>query len=204
MGSVSKSIALIVTSHRGIRVGPNIGSLVQKVLQPAADTANIALKLVDVKSFNLPVFSESFPPKALAAQGLKHELESARAWAAEIASHDAYIFLVSEYNSGMSGAAKNAIDYLWEGFVEKPVAIISYGTAGGSSANENASKVLGGMGLVVVEPRVELPFSGGIGPDATLAVLEGKIGDATSEAWTSGKAGEILKAFGQLESELRK
>lgn len=104
----------------------------------------------------------------------------------------------------MSGATKNALDYLYGGFVEKPVAVVSYGGMGGSFANEQTRAVLARMGLVVVEPPVELAFSGGIGPDAFLAVNEGRLGEDTKKAWTTEKAGDLLKAFGQLERELAK
>lgn len=206
MTSLQKSVALVVTSHRAVRVGPSIGTFVGTLLQPAARVANITLKTVDVKSFNLPVFNEALPPKMMASKGIEFEQEAskAKAWAKEMSSHDAYIFLVNEYNYGMSGATKNAIDYLWTGFVQKPVMIVSYGGTGGQNASEQVSIVLSGMGLQVVEPKVHLAFAGGLGPDMFSAVFEGKLGESSQKEWTSKLSNETLDAFKALENELKK
>lgn len=72
----------------------------ETVLEPAAKDGNVNLKTVDVKTFNLPVFSESLISKDMAMQGIEYEIEVPRAWAKEMASHDGYIFLVNEYNFG--------------------------------------------------------------------------------------------------------
>lgn len=204
MGPTTKSIGIIVTSHRAVRLGPSVGALVHDLLQPAAQAASISLKTVDVRKFNLPIFEGPLPPKAMAGKGIQHEQEGPRAWAEEMASLDGYIFVMNEYNGSFSGAAKNAIDYLWGGFVEKPAAVVSYGSMGGPGANAQTRALLAAMGLTVVEPPVELAFSGGIGPDAFLAVGKGEIGEDSKKAWTTEKAGDLLKAFGQLEAELKK
>lgn len=204
MGSVSKTVGIIVTSHRAVRLGPSVGALVHDLLQPAAQAAHIRLKTVEVKTFNLPIFEGPLPPKMMASKGIQYEEGSpARAWADEMAALDAYVFVVNEYN-GISGATKNALDFLYAGFVEKPAVVVSYGGFGGGLANEQTRTVLGRMHLTVVEPPVELAMSGGIGPDTFLGVNEGKLGDESKKAWTTERAGELLKAFGQLEEELKK
>ncbi|KAF3769275.1 hypothetical protein M406DRAFT_52414 [Cryphonectria parasitica EP155] len=203
MTSKAKSVALVVTSHRALRIGPSVGAVIQKIIQPAASTANITLKTLDVKSFHLPIFSGPAPPKFMAAKGVQFEEEAARAWADEMASHDGYIFVINEYNYGMSGATKNAVDFLWAGFTGKPVMIVSYGGAGGRLANQQLSAVLAGMELKVVEKKIELTWSGGRGPDALLAVTEGKLGEKSVEEWLSTRATDVLEAFAGLESKLR-
>lgn len=203
MSVAAKNVALVVTSTRGIRVGPNVASLVSTVLQPSAKAANINLKTVDLKSFNLPVFSESLPPKMISPGGPQFEQETSRAWADEMSSHDGYIFILNEYNYSMSGAAKNAIDYLMNGFTGKPVALVSYGIQGGNLANDQAKGILSKMGLTVVEPRPALGFSGGFGPEGILAVTEGKLGDETTKDWSEGRRAEILEAFEKLGEQLR-
>lgn len=109
----------------------------------------------------------------MASKGVLYEDAAPRAWAAEMASLDGYIFVAAEYN-GMPGSTKNAIDFLYGGFVEKPVAVVSYGVQGGSFANEQTRAVLARMALTAGEPAVELAFAGGLGPDAILSINEGK------------------------------
>ncbi|KAI3392467.1 hypothetical protein diail_5683 [Diaporthe ilicicola] len=203
MSVAAKSVALVVTSNRQIRIGPAVGSIVSTVLEPSASTANINLKTVDLKSFNLPVYNESMPPMMIKPGGPQFEHETSRAWADEMSSHDGYIFVMNEYNYGISGATKNAIDYLMHGFTGKPVIIVSYGVKGGSEANDQAKGVLSAMGLTVIEPRPKLGFFGGRGPEGMLAVTEGKIGDETRKEWSEGHRAEILEAFEKLGARLR-
>lgn len=203
MSVAAKNVALVVTSTRGVRVGPNVASLVSTVLEPSAKAANINLKTVDLKSFNLPVYSESLPPMMIKPGGPQFEQDTSRAWADEMSSHDGYIFILNEYNYGMSGGAKNAVDYLMNGFTGKPVALISYGMQGGNLANDQAKGVLSRMGLTVVEPRPTLGFFGGRGPEGIMAVMEGKIGEETRRDWSERHRSEILEAFERLGEQLR-
>lgn len=205
MGSVSKTVGIIVTSNRAVRLGPSVGALVHSLLEPAAQAASIILQTVEVRNFDLPVYEGPVPPKFMASQGLQYEpaTSPARRWADAMAALDGYVFVVNEYN-GMSGATKNALDYLYAGFVGKPAAVVSYGGFGGGLANAQTRAVLGRMGLTVVEPAVELALAGNIGPDMFLGVNEGRLGEASRKLWTTDKAGELLQAFGQLEKELSK
>jgi NAD(P)H-dependent FMN reductase len=202
MAATVKNVAVVVTSTRGIRVGPNVASLVSTFLEPSAKAANIKLKTVDLKSFNLPVFSEAVIPKMIQPGGPQFEQEASKAWAGEMSSHDGYVFVLNEYNYGMSGAAKNAIDYLMNGFTGKPAVLVSYGVQGGNMASDQAKGVLSGMGLTVIEPRPRLAFVGGLGQDTMLAVTEGKVGDDTRKEW-GGHRAEILEAFEKLSEHLR-
>lgn len=203
MSAIAKNVAVVVTSTRGIRVGPNVASLVSTVLEHSANAANVNLKTVDLKSFNLPVFSESMPPMMVKPGGPQFEQEASRAWADEMSSHDGYIFVLNEYNYSISGAAKNAIDYLMNGFTGKPVVLVSYGVQGGNLANDQAKGILSRMGLTVIEPRPTLGFFGGRGPDMMLAIGEGKIGDDTRKDWSEGRKAELLEAFEKLNEQLR-
>ena len=47
-----------------------------------------------------------------------------------IASQDGFIFIVQEYNHSITGALKNALDYLREEWNNKAAGIVSYGSVG--------------------------------------------------------------------------
>jgi len=49
-------------------------------------------------------------------------------WAEKIGSFDAYIFVTPEYNHGISGALKNAIDFLCQEWNNKAAGFVSYGS----------------------------------------------------------------------------
>src|SRR5258706_11998643 len=65
-----------------------------------------------------------------------------RTWAAKIGSFDGYVFVTPEYNHGISGALKNAIDFLFAEWNNKAAGFVSYGGAGGARAVEQLRLVL--------------------------------------------------------------
>ena len=129
--------------------------------------------------------------------------EHSKKWSAAIAAFQGYIFVIPEYNYGLAGGTKNAVDYLKNEWPGKPVAIISYGVHGGSKANEQLAESLGlVMQMKVVPTRVLLPFAAG--PDLMTAVNEGKVGDASLKEWEEkGKKEEVLKAMAEIAQVLK-
>src|SRR5206468_3368211 len=67
-------------------------------------------ELVDIKNFNLPLLDEPVPP----SMG-QYSQPHTKTWAAKIDSFDGYVFVTPEYNHGICGALKNAIDFLFRG-----------------------------------------------------------------------------------------
>lgn len=202
--STAKKVAIIVTSTRTPRVGPAVADVVKEVFKPAAAAANIDLSTLDVASFNLPIYDEAIIPAMVPASGTyahQHSLD----WSAAIARHDAYIFVQPEYNFGMAASTKNAIDYLFNEWTGRPVAIVSYGIFGAKNASEQVSAVLTGMKLRVAETRPSLEFVGNNkGPDLFAAMNEGKLGQESKEAWTTGEPKEqLLRAFAELQKLLQ-
>jgi NAD(P)H-dependent FMN reductase len=193
-------IGLISTSTRTPRVGPEVAKFVKSLLEPSAEDAT--LTIVDVADFKLPVYDEvGIMPAMVPAKGQFANAHSI-AWSTEIAKYDAYIILANEYNFGMSGATKNAIDYLYNEWIGKPVYIVAYGIMGASNASEQLKTVLTGMKLRVVETRPLLGFAGAAaGPDLWSAA-GGSLGEASQAAWTENK-GELLKGFGELLTLLK-
>ena len=52
-------------------------------------------------------------------------------------SLDGFIFVVAKYNNGITSGLKDAIDYLYQEWIDKATGIVSYGsTLGVSAANE--------------------------------------------------------------------
>jgi NAD(P)H-dependent FMN reductase len=101
----------------------------------------------------------------------------------------------------VSGATKNAIDYLYNEWIGKPILIVTYGIMGGTNASEQLKTILTGMKLKVVETRPALGFAGGQGPDLW-AASAGQLGEASRTAWTENNA-ELLKGFSELQAALK-
>ncbi|KAF4998882.1 hypothetical protein FGRMN_2813 [Fusarium graminum] len=195
--SITKNVALITASTRVSRLGPKITNLVNEIITGDADAArNTKISLVDLVDFNLPVFDEPIMPAMVPSKGSFTQPHSI-AWSTEIAKHDGYIFVIPEYNYGLAGGTKNAVDYLYNEWIGKGVMIVSYGILGGKTASAQLDGTLKGMKLRVAETRPALSFHGNVGPDLWLAG-EGKLGDDTRKDILA-EAPTILTAFGELK-----
>ncbi|TDZ25080.1 NAD(P)H-dependent FMN reductase LOT6 [Colletotrichum orbiculare MAFF 240422] len=199
--SQNKLVAVITTSTRTPRIGPKVADVVKTIIGKDAADNGIELGSVDVASFNLPIYDESVVPAqvpALARFSHAHSI----AWSGEIAKYDGYILVVPEYNWGVAGATKNAIDYLYNEWIGKPAAVVGYGIAGGRRASEQVGGTLEGMKLRVAATRPALSFAGGAGPDLVAAMGHGEIGDESRKSWETDESGDILKAFAELRGLL--
>ncbi|RYP11132.1 hypothetical protein DL765_007881 [Monosporascus sp. GIB2] len=193
-------IALITGSTRTPRVGSDIAGWVHDVLK-SRPADNLQIEPVAIADFNLPVYDEPVMPAMVPAMK-QFTKEHSKKWSSTIASFQGYIFVIPEYNGGLAGATKNAIDYLYNEWPGKPVAIISYGTQGGERANAQLSDSLSlVMKMKVAPTKVLLPFAPGT--DVFAAINEGVLGEETQKAWTeAGKKEQILKALEEIKEIL--
>jgi NAD(P)H-dependent FMN reductase len=79
-----------------------------------------------------------------------------KTWAAKIGSFDGYIFVAPEYNHGISGALKNAIDFLFREWNDKAAGFVSYGSVGGARAVEQLRLVMGELKVADVRAQCAL------------------------------------------------
>src|ERR1700746_1135632 len=141
-------IAIIIGSTRPGRNGEAVAKWVYEVAQKRSDAE---FELVDIKDFNLPLLDEPVPP-SLGQYSKPHT----KTWAAKIGSFDAYVFVTPEYNHGVSGALKNAIDFLFAEWNNKAAGFVSYGGAGGVRAVEQLRLVLAEVQMATVRNQVLL------------------------------------------------
>ncbi|MGQ0697706.1 MAG: NADPH-dependent FMN reductase [Panacagrimonas sp.] len=141
-------VAIIIGSTRPGRIGEGVARWVYETAKQRKDAE---FELVDLKDFKLPLLDEPEP----ASTG-KYSQPHTKAWAAKIASFDAFIFVTPEYNHGTSGALKNAIDFLWYEWNNKAAGFVSYGSAGGTRAVETLRLVMAELEVADVRNQVVL------------------------------------------------
>ncbi|MEY2556883.1 MAG: hypothetical protein QOE34_308 [Verrucomicrobiota bacterium] len=141
-------IAIILGSTRPGRNGEAVAKWVHEI---AGKRTDAQFELVDIKDFNLPLLDEPAPP----SMG-QYSKPHTKAWAAKIGSFDAYVFVAPEYNHGISGALKNAIDFLFAEWNNKAAGFVSYGGAGGVRAVEHLRLVLAEVQMATVRNQVLL------------------------------------------------
>ena len=142
-------IAVIIGSTRPGRNGEAVAKWVYEIARKRSDAE---FELVDIKDFNLPLLDEPVPPSLG-----QYTKEHTRVWAAKIDSFDAYVFVTPEYNHGISGALKNAIDFLFKEWNNKAAGFVGYGGAMGVRAVEHLRLVMGE--LLVADVRAQVALS---------------------------------------------
>ncbi len=141
-------IAIIIGSTRPGRKAEAVAHWVHGIAQKRSDAQ---FELVDIKDYSLPLLDEPVPP-SLGQYSQQHT----KTWAAKIASFDAYVFVTPEYNHGIPGALKNAIDYLYREWNNKAAGFVSYGSALGARSVESLRLVMGELQVADVRAQVML------------------------------------------------
>jgi NAD(P)H-dependent FMN reductase len=137
------NIGIILGSTREGRVSPQVGAWVKEIADKRGD-ANYTI--IDIADYKLPLLGEAGA-----------DTSGAAAWSEVIAAQDGFVFIVQEYNHSITGALKNALDYLREEWNNKAAGIVSYGSVGGARAAEHLRGILGE--LLVADVRVHPALS---------------------------------------------
>jgi len=141
-------IGIIIGSTRPGRNGAAIGKWVYKIAKQRKDSV---YEIVDLIDYPLPLLDEPNP----AALG-EYTKPHTKAWSEKIQQFDGYIFIAPEYNHSISGALKNAIDYLYREWNNKAAGIVGYGAAGGASAVESLRMILAELQIADVRNQVRI------------------------------------------------
>jgi NAD(P)H-dependent FMN reductase len=142
------SIAIIIGSTRPGRIGEAVAKWVREIAKKRSEAE---FELVDIKDFNLPLLDEPAPP----TMG-QYSKPHTKMWAAKVGSFDGYVFVAPEYNHGISGALKIAIDFLFAEWNNKAAGFVSYGSVGGARAVEQLRLVMAEVQIATVRNQVLL------------------------------------------------
>ncbi|WP_216215646.1 NADPH-dependent FMN reductase [Amycolatopsis aidingensis] len=146
-------IGIILGSTRPGRRAGRVGDWVLEVAgrHPLVLAGTAEVELVDLAEYRLPLLDEPEP----AIRG-RYRHEHTMAWAATIDSFDGFLFVTPEYNHSVSGALKNAIDFLYREWHDKAAGCVGYGAAGAVRAVEHLRQILGEVGVATVRTQVAL------------------------------------------------
>jgi NAD(P)H-dependent FMN reductase len=137
------NIGIIIGSTREGRVSPQVAAWVKEIADKRGD-ANYTI--IDIADYKLPLLGE--------AGG---DVSGVKGWSESVAAQDGFVFIVQEYNHSITGALKNALDYLRDEWNNKAAGIVSYGSVGGARAAEHLRGILGE--LLVADVRVHPALS---------------------------------------------
>jgi NAD(P)H-dependent FMN reductase/predicted N-acetyltransferase YhbS len=158
----------VVGSTRPGRVGPAVADW---FAGEAENHQFFDVRVLDLASVGLPLLDEPEHPSS----GI-YAHEHTRRWSELAAAADAFVFVTTEYNRGVPAPLKNALDYLYTEWCDKPAAVVSYGmTSMGLRAAESLRQTISALGmlvipeLVAVSLRQRLDGDGRVDADASMA-----------------------------------
>jgi NAD(P)H-dependent FMN reductase len=151
--------------------------------------------LIDLRDHPLPLFDDEVPPTRGPSSS-----EVGRKWRAELARYDGFVFVVAEYNHGISGALKNALDYPYPELNRKPAAFVGYGGAGGARAVEQLRLILIELQMAPLRNAVHIGM-----PDfGSLASGKASFDDLGHIGSAAGKMLDDLEWWGRALAEARR
>lgn len=143
------------------RPGRSADLVVPWVVDRASSHGAFDVELVDLRDWELPMFAEHAGSIGDPADPT-YSTPIVRRWNARIAEGDCYLFVTPEYNHGIPGVLKNAIDSVFVsfGFRNKPAATVAYasGIAAGVRAVEQLALNAVEAELVPLRNTVLIPF----------------------------------------------
>jgi len=144
-------LMILVTSSRPGRAGPSLAQWVEPLARAHGE---FRVNLVDLAELNLPFMDEPNHPMKK-----DYQHEHTKAWSRMVEASDAFLVVAAEYNFGFTAVFKNAIDYLYQEWKNKPVAFVGYGgVAGGTRSIQMMKSVLTSLDMMPVNDAVYLPF----------------------------------------------
>ena len=121
-------LAVVIGSIRQNRFADHPAQWIAEI---ARQSGKFDVELIDLKDYPMPLFAEAGSPLYAPSKN-----EVAQRWQKKVAEFDAFIFTAAEYNRGPTAVLKNALDYAYNEWANKPVSFVGYGGVGGARAVE--------------------------------------------------------------------
>ncbi len=119
---------LIISEH--IEPATARAQLAEIIAAVAAENPKISPTIVDVSTLGFSFLGNDDTPRQKPVDD-----PAVKAWSAQIAAADGFIFMVPNYYNGYPAGIKNAIDMLWKEWFNKPSAMVVYSSFQDSSAD---------------------------------------------------------------------
>ena len=134
----------------------------------------VKVEILDLRDYDMPFFNEPMSPSF---KKEPYKNEAVARFTKKIAEGDAFVMVTPEYNHGTSGVLKNALDWVYPEWNNKPVAFVSYGGVGGARAVEQLRQNVIELQMAPIRNAVHIPG------EQYFPVLFGKV--STGELFSS-------------------
>lgn len=148
---MSYQLKVIIASTRPGRKGPLVADWFLKIVE---SDPNFEVEVLDLKKIDLPLMDEPNHPRMQ-----KYVNEHTKNWSKKINEGDAFIVVTPEYNYGYPATLKNALDFLFLEWAEKPMGFVSYGgISGGTRSVQEIKNTVTTFGMMPLPQAVNIPF----------------------------------------------
>jgi NAD(P)H-dependent FMN reductase len=142
-------LLIVIASTRPGRRGAAVADWFAAV---ARKHGGFDVEIADLAEVDLPLLNE---PNDDARDDYVHE--HTKRWSATVASADAVVFVMPEYNRTFTAPLKNALDYLYYEWNYKPAGLVSYGgVSGGLRAAYAIKPALTALRMVPIDDGVTI------------------------------------------------
>ncbi len=138
-------IGIVLGSVREGRNGKAVADWTITKSKSTSTEIKAEYEVVDLADYDLPF---------LGTNPTESQEKAIQEWSNKIDSFDGYIFITAEYNHGVSGAFKNALDFLKPELNNKAVAFVGYGGLGAARAIENLRVIVAEQGLASTQKNI--------------------------------------------------
>lgn len=163
-------IGIVIGSIREGRKAGQVGRWAESV----ARENGFDVALIDLKTFEVPLLTSATPPNAGARRYTSPNVER---WSRAIDACDGFVFITAEYNHGVPGAFKNAVDSLGPEWTGKPLGFISYGSVYGIRAVEQWRQIVATFQMHDVRAQVAMSLFTDFAEDGSFTPLERRAGE---------------------------
>ncbi len=114
----------------------------------------VNVEILDLRDYDMPFFNESVSPSF---KQEPYKNEAVARFTKKIAEADAFVIVTPEYNHSTSAVLKNALDWVYQEWNNKPVAFVSYGSVGGARAVEHLRLIAIELQMAPIRNAVHIP-----------------------------------------------
>ena len=117
--------------------------------------ADVRAEVLDLRDYPMPFFNEAETPSYKKQPPYDPAVVK---WTAKIAEADAFIIIAPEYNHSVPGVLKNALDYVYQEWNNKPVAFVAYGSAQGARSVEQLRQIAVELQMAPIRNALHMPY----------------------------------------------
>lgn len=175
------NVKIILGSTRQNRFSEKPGHWILGVL---GKTEGVKAELLDLRDYPMPFFDEAETPSY---KSKPYPDPTVVKWTAKIADADAFIIIAPEYNHGYPAVLKNALDYVYQEWNNKPVGFITYGSAMGARSVEQLREVAVELQMAPIRNAIHMPY------DTVMAIGKGTSEEEAFAPYAERAAGLVTQ-----------